>query len=110
MSPAPDLAAEVEANLFTFDLTTLASVAQGPAAGAPISGVKAVAITFKADAGNSTQVYIGGAGTPTFKLEAGTSETLDLPVGYFFDLSKLSCSGAGGTSGLIIHVAAFIVP
>ena len=98
-----------EVKLLTFDLTSTTSVASGPAAGGPAVPMKAVALTFLADSANAAKVYFGGSGTPTFGLAAGASESLDCPPGCYLNVSELSVSG-GGTSGLIIHVAAFVVP
>jgi len=99
----------LEAKLLTWDLTTNSAVAQGFAAGAPAQFVQIVAFTAVADPGNSAKILFGGAGTPTIPLQPGISCGFGLPPGYFINSSEMSVSGAG-TSGLILHIAAFIVP
>jgi hypothetical protein len=92
-------------------LATFAIVAQttgqpaGKNAGAPQTFTPAVAVVVRADDNNVATINwgMGNAGDP---LAAGETVAVDLPPGYFLDLSQLVISGTAGDQ---IHVTAAVI-
>lgn len=95
------------ARLWSFDVTTPAQSIQFGTAEPGTKGVRAVVVIFKADKANGASVLVGGSG-PTFPLAAGETHALDIPPGFFIELSECAASG-NATSGLIVHVDAVII-
>jgi hypothetical protein len=92
-------------------LATFAMVAQttgqpaGRNVGAPQSLTPAVALVVRADDNNQATINwgMGNAGDPLAK---GETVAVDLPPGYFLDLSQLVISGTAGDQ---IHITAAII-
>jgi hypothetical protein len=93
--------------LATFDMTALTTGVIGSKnCGIPQTLTPAVAWIFRADDNNAATIKWGMGNSATQPLAKGETDSMDLPPGYFIDLSQLCING---TAGDTIHVAAAIV-
>jgi hypothetical protein len=74
--------------------------------GAPQTLTPCVAMVLRADDGNAATIYWGMGGSPNDPLAKGETVAVDLPPGYFLDLSQLCIQG---TKADLIHVVACII-
>jgi hypothetical protein len=72
----------------------------------PTSLTPAVAIIIRADDANAATINWGMGNNASDPLAKGESASLDLPPGYFFDVSQLCVSGTAGDS---IHIVAAVI-
>jgi hypothetical protein len=93
--------------LATFDVTAQTTGQPGGKnTGVPQTLTPCVAFIFRADDGNAATIKYGMGGSATAPLAKGETDAMDLPPGYFFDLSQLTING---TSGDVLHVTAAII-
>jgi hypothetical protein len=100
--------AQTEARVLTFDLTSNTGVGRGPAIGAPPAPARGVVVGFHADDDNSASVY-WGMDSANYILDPNDAGALDIPPGFWVDLSTLAIDGKG-TAGLVIHMVCVVVP
>jgi|GEM_PF-6292471 hypothetical protein len=93
-------------------LTTFPVVAQvtgrasGKDAGAPVEFTPAVALVIRADDANAATILWGMGQSANDPLAKGETVAVDLPPGYYMDLSQLAVNGTAGDQ---IHVVAAII-
>ena len=91
----------------TFDVTVqTTNQPGGKNLGAPQTLTPCVAFILRADDGNSATIKYGMGGSATAPLAKGETDAMDLPQGYFFDLSQLVVVG---TANDTLHVTAAII-
>jgi hypothetical protein len=98
-----------EVTLVTFALTVGASgaITTTKAAGqGPQSFSPAIALVVRADDANDATIYWGMGGVASDPLAATETAAVDLPAGYFMDLSKLCVSGEADD---ILHVVGAVI-
>lgn len=91
----------------TFDITAQTTGQPGGKnLGVPQTMTPCVAFIFRADDSNAATIKYGMGGSATAPLAKGETDAMDLPPGYFFDLSQLVIQG---TAGDVLHVSAAII-